>query len=87
MIVDEKIDKGAESNDKKSNGGNSDATIRTKDVDLFYGDFQALFKVSVDIKPGIITSPLALQVVEKQPFLDLLIELMKGTVTSPLMEL
>ena len=56
MIVDEKIDKGAESKDNQSNGGNSDATIRTKDVDLFYGDFQALFKVSVDIKPGIITS-------------------------------
>ena len=31
-------------------------TIRTRDVDLFYGDFQALFKVSVDIKPGLITS-------------------------------
>ena len=30
--------------------------IRTRYVDLFYGDFQALFKVSVDIKPGIITS-------------------------------
>ena len=56
MIVDEKIDKGAESKDNQSNGGNSDATIRTKDVDLFYGDFQALFKVSVDIKPGIVTS-------------------------------
>ena len=34
----------------------SAASIRTRDVDLFYGDFQALFKVSVDIKPGIITS-------------------------------
>jgi phosphate transport system ATP-binding protein len=31
-------------------------TIRTRDVDLFYGDFQALFGVSVDIKPNIITS-------------------------------
>jgi phosphate transport system ATP-binding protein len=31
-------------------------SIRTRDVDLFYGDFQALFKVSVDINPGIITS-------------------------------
>lgn len=31
-------------------------SIRTRDVDLFYGDFQALFKVSVDIKPGIITA-------------------------------
>ena len=31
-------------------------SIRTRDVDLFYCDFQALFKVSVDIKPGIITS-------------------------------
>ncbi|MAT45865.1 MAG: phosphate ABC transporter ATP-binding protein [Verrucomicrobiaceae bacterium] len=31
-------------------------SISTRDVDLFYGDFQALFKVSVDIKPGIITS-------------------------------
>ena len=56
MIVDEEIDKGAEPSDNKSNGGNSDVTIRTKDVDLFYGDFQALFKVSVDIKPGIILS-------------------------------
>jgi phosphate transport system ATP-binding protein len=33
-----------------------DYSIRTRDVDLFYGDFQALFKVSVNIKPGIITS-------------------------------
>jgi len=56
MIVDEKIDEAAEPSDNKSNGGNADFTIRTKDVDLFYGDFQALFKVSVDIKPGIITS-------------------------------
>ena len=31
-------------------------SIRTRDLDLFYGDFQALFGVSVDIKPGIITS-------------------------------
>ncbi len=31
-------------------------TIRTQNVDLFYGDFQALFNVTVDIKPGIITS-------------------------------
>ena len=36
--------------------GAGDFSIRTRDVDLFYGDFQALFKVSVDIKPGIITS-------------------------------
>ena len=34
----------------------SAVSIRTRDVALFYGDFQALFKVSVDIKPGIITS-------------------------------
>ena len=33
-----------------------DVSIRTRDLDLFYGDFQALFGVSVDIKPGIITS-------------------------------
>ncbi|MDA7496511.1 phosphate ABC transporter ATP-binding protein [Akkermansiaceae bacterium] len=33
-----------------------EVSIRTRDLDLFYGDFQALFGVSVDIKPGIITS-------------------------------
>ena len=33
-----------------------EVTIRTRDLDLYYGDFQALFGVSVDIKPGIITS-------------------------------
>ena len=33
-----------------------DVSIRTRDLDLFYGDFQALFGVSIDIKPGIITS-------------------------------
>ena len=32
-----------------------EVSIRTRDLDLFYGDFQALFGVSVDIKPGIIT--------------------------------
>ena len=37
-----------------SDGG--EMSIHTRDVDLFYGDFQALFDVSVDIKPGIITS-------------------------------
>ena len=31
-------------------------SIRTRNIDLKYGDFQALFDVSVDIKPGIITS-------------------------------
>ncbi len=31
-------------------------SIRTRDVDLFYGTFQALFGVSVDIRPNIITS-------------------------------
>jgi len=36
--------------------GPEEFSIRTRDVDLFYGDFQALFKVSVEIKPGIITS-------------------------------
>lgn len=30
-------------------------SIRTRDLSLWYGDFQALFDVSVDIKPGIIT--------------------------------
>ena len=33
-----------------------EVSIRTRDLDLFYGDFQALFGVSIDIKPGIITS-------------------------------
>ncbi len=33
-----------------------DVSIRTRDLDLFYGDFQAPFQVGVDIKPGIITS-------------------------------
>ena len=33
MIVDEEIDEAAEPSDNKSNGGNSDFTIRTKDVD------------------------------------------------------
>jgi phosphate transport system ATP-binding protein len=33
-----------------------EVSIRTRDLDLFYGDFQALFGVSVDIKPGIVTS-------------------------------
>ena len=32
------------------------SSIRTRNLDLKYGDFQALFDVSVDIKPGIITS-------------------------------
>lgn len=36
--------------------GAEEISIRARNVDLFYGDFQALFKVSVDIKPGIITS-------------------------------
>ena len=31
-------------------------SIKTRDLSLWYGDFQALFGVSVDIKPGIITS-------------------------------
>ncbi len=34
----------------------AETSIRTRGVDLFYGDFQALYNVSVDIKPGIITS-------------------------------
>lgn len=34
----------------------ADVSIRTRNVDLFYGDFQALYDVSVEIKPGIITS-------------------------------
>lgn len=33
----------------------SDISIKTQDLSLWYGDFQALFDVSVDIKPGIIT--------------------------------
>ena len=33
-----------------------EVSIRTRDLDLLYGNFQALFGVSVDIKPGIITS-------------------------------
>ena len=33
-----------------------EVSIRTRDLKLFYGDFQALFGVSVNIKPGIITS-------------------------------
>jgi phosphate transport system ATP-binding protein len=36
--------------------GSGQFSIHTRNVDLFYGDFQALFEVSVDIKPGIITS-------------------------------
>lgn len=31
-------------------------SIRTKDVNLWYGDFQALKNITVDIKPGIITA-------------------------------
>ncbi|MFT5121560.1 MAG: phosphate transport system ATP-binding protein [Kiritimatiellia bacterium] len=34
----------------------ADVSIRTRDLSLWYGDFQALFNISVDIKPGIITS-------------------------------
>ena len=34
----------------------SSLSIQTRDLSLWYGDFQALFGVSVDIKPGIITS-------------------------------
>ena len=30
-------------------------SIRTKDLDLYYGDFQALQKVTINIRPGIIT--------------------------------
>jgi phosphate transport system ATP-binding protein len=33
-----------------------EVSIRTRDLDLLYGNFQALFGVSIDIKPGIITS-------------------------------
>lgn len=32
------------------------SSIRTRNLDLKYGNFQALYDVSVDIKPGIITS-------------------------------
>ena len=34
----------------------SELAIRTKDLNLWYGDFQALFDVNFDIKAGIITS-------------------------------
>lgn len=34
----------------------SSLSIQTRDLSLWYGDFKALFGVSVDIKPGIITS-------------------------------
>ena len=33
----------------------NDYSIRTNDVNLWYGDFQALMNVSVNIKKGIIT--------------------------------
>ena len=34
----------------------TDISIRTRDLSLWYGDFQALHEVTVDIKPGLITS-------------------------------
>lgn len=38
-----------------SHDGDSTYSITTKDVSLWYGDFQALFDVSVNIRQGIIT--------------------------------
>ena len=33
-----------------------DISIHINDYSLWYGDFQALFNVTVDIRPGIVTS-------------------------------
>ena len=35
---------------------NNELAINTRDLNLWYGDFQALFDVNLDIKQGIITS-------------------------------
>lgn len=35
--------------------GGDECSITTRDVSLWYGDFQALFDVSVNIRPGIVT--------------------------------
>ena len=37
-------------------GQTAELAIRTRDLNLWYGDFQALFDVNLDIKKGIITS-------------------------------
>ncbi len=34
----------------------STLAVRTENLNLWYGDFQALFNVCLDVKPGIITS-------------------------------
>lgn len=46
------MDPSTDNNDSGSPGNDS---ITTKDVSLWYGDFQALFDVTVNIRPGIIT--------------------------------
>ncbi len=38
------------------NGGQNGLAIRTRDLNLWYGTFQALYDVNLDIKKGIITS-------------------------------
>ena len=84
MIVNEEIDKAAEP--RTINPMVESISQLEQKMLIYFTVIFRRFKVSVDIKPGIIIT-IGRQVVEKQLSLGLLIELMKDTVTLPLMEL